>query len=59
MRSYEYFLVSYLPSLDDVQKVLDIKAKQISSYAYIMHDKDFYTDDVIDKDTGDVNVHRL
>lgn len=54
MRTYEHFLVSYLPTLEDVQKVLDNKAKQIVSYAYIMHDKDFYTDDVIDKDTGDV-----
>lgn len=54
MRSYEHFLVSYLPSLQDVQNVLDIKSKQISSYAYIMHDKDYYPEDVIDKDTGDV-----
>lgn len=56
MRSYEHFLVSYLPSLEDVQKVLDNKAKQIVSYAYIKHDKDFYIEDVVDKDTGDI-VH--
>lgn len=53
MRTYEHFLVSYLPTMEDVQKILDNKAKQIVSYAYIMHDKDFYTDDVIDKDTGE------
>lgn len=53
MRTYEHFLVSYLPALEDVQRILDNKAKQIVSYAYIMHDKDFYTDDVIDKDTGE------
>lgn len=53
MRTYEHFLVSYLPTLEEVQKVLDNKAKQIVSYAYIMHDKDFYNDDVIDKDTGE------
>lgn len=54
MKSYEHFLISYLPSLDDVQKVLDVKAKQIVSYAYILHDKDFYTSDAVDKDTGDI-----
>lgn len=54
MKSYEHFLVSYLPSLDDVQNVLNLKAKQIVSYAYILHDKDYYTADVIDKDNGEV-----
>lgn len=52
MKSKEFFLVSYLPH-DILQDILDTKLKQIDKYAYILHDKDVYDDDVVN-DCGDV-----
>lgn len=53
MKTNEFFLVSYLGK-EQVQEVLDAKLKQIDKYAYILHDKDTYDTDSIDKDTGEI-----
>lgn len=60
MKSTEFFLISYITELSDIQTILDNKARQITSYAYILHDKDTYTlKDCTDKDTGEVNTEKL
>lgn len=47
MRERAYFLVTYC-SIKELQEILDKKIDQISSYAYIMHDKDVWLEDCFD-----------
>ena len=44
----ELFLISYLPSIDIINDILDKKLKNIKSYAFILHDKDIYLNDILD-----------
>ena len=44
----ELFLISYLPSIDIINNILDKKLKNIKSYAFILHDKDIYLNDILD-----------
>lgn len=44
----ELFLISYLPSIDIINDILDKKLKYIKSYAFIYHDKDIYFNDILD-----------
>lgn len=44
----ELFLISYLPSIDIINDILDKKLKNIKSYAFIYHDKDIYLNDILD-----------
>lgn len=44
----ELFLISYLPSIDIINEILDKKLKNIKSYAFIYHDKDTYINDILD-----------
>ena len=44
----ELFLISYLPSTDIINDILDKKIKSIKSYAFIYHDKDIYLNDILD-----------
>lgn len=59
MQSNEFFLVSYLP-LDDIQSIIDYKVKQIISYAFILHDKDVYSEkDCLNKDSGIIDTLKV
>ena len=44
----ELFLISYLPSADIINDILDKKLKNIKSYAFIYHNKDIYFNDILD-----------
>lgn len=44
----ELFLISYLPSTDIINDILDKKIKSIKSYAFIYHNKDIYLNDILD-----------
>ena len=44
----ELFLISYLPSTDIINDILEKKIKSIKSYAFIYHNKDIYLNDIID-----------
>lgn len=44
----ELFLISYLPSINIINDILDKKLKNIKSYAFIYHDKDIYFNDILD-----------
>ena len=44
----ELFLISYLPSSDIINDILDKKIKNIKSYAFIYHNKDIYINDILD-----------
>lgn len=48
-----YMLVTY-SSIEDIQKVLDSKIEQLQMYAFIKHDKDKYSKDILQSDTGEV-----
>lgn len=50
----EFALISYLDTYEDVQSVIDSKAKQIISYAYALHDKDVYEQDIYNRTTGEL-----
>ena len=56
-KARELFLVSYLPSIEFINDILDKKIKNIKSYAFIYHDKDIYLNDIIDDKTHEV-IHR-
>ena len=43
----ELFLISYLPSADIINDIIDKKIKSIKSYAFIYHDKDIYLNDIL------------
>ena len=47
-RTNELFLISYLPSTNIINDILDKKLKNIKSYAFIYHDKDIYLNDILD-----------
>lgn len=47
-RTNELFLISYLPSTNIINDILDKKLKNIKSYAFIYHDKDIYFNDILD-----------
>lgn len=47
-RTNELFLISYLPSTNIINDILDKKLKNIKSYAFIYHDKDIYVNDILD-----------
>ena len=47
-KTNELFLISYLPSADIINDILDKKVKNIKSYAFIFHDKDIYLHDIVD-----------
>lgn len=47
-KTNELFLISYLPSADIINDILDKKVKNIKSYAFIYHDKDIYFNDILD-----------
>ena len=53
----ELFLVSYLPSIDIINEILDKKLKNIKSYAFIYHDKDTYINDILDDKTNEI-IHK-
>lgn len=57
MVANELFLLSYL-SKQEIQDILDNKANQIQQYAYILHDKDTFSSDKIDSDTGLIIAHK-
>ena len=44
----ELFLISYLPSTDIINDILEKKIKSIKSYAFIYHNKDIYLNDILD-----------
>ena len=50
----ELFLISYLPSADIINYILDKKIKSIKSYAFIYHDKDIYFNDIFDDKTNEI-----
>lgn len=54
MKHTKFCLISYLKSASEIQAILDKKAEQILSYAYILHDKDTFEKDVYDKDSGEL-----
>lgn len=56
-KARELFLISYLPSIDFINDILDKKIKNIKSYAFIFHDKDIYLNDIIDDKTHEV-IHK-
>lgn len=56
-KARELFLVSYLPSVDIINDILDKKIKNIKSYAFIFHDKDIYLNDILDDKTQEV-IHK-
>lgn len=53
----ELFLISYLPSIDIINDILDKKIKNIKSYAFIYHDKDIYLNDILDDKTNEI-IHK-
>lgn len=54
MKLRELGLISYLPSYEDVQTIINNKDEQILSYAYILHDKDVNLTDVYDNESGEL-----
>lgn len=53
MKTNEFYLVSYL-QLEQVGEILNNKSKQIERFAYILHDKDVYQEDICEHATGEV-----
>lgn len=56
-KARELFLISYLPSIDFINDILDKKIKNIKSYAFIYHDKDLYLNDILDDNTNEI-IHK-
>ena len=56
-KARELFLISYLPSIDIINEILDKKLKNIKSYAFIYHDKDTYINDILDDKTNEI-IHK-
>lgn len=46
MKTNKMFLVSYVP-LDKIDEILTCKSSQLVSFAYILHNKDVYLEDVV------------